>query len=91
MVGKVKSILIGNKIKLKFPSVGATQNILMASVLAKGQTIIENAAMEPEIKDLGDFLISIGAKIKGHGSSKIYIQGVKAYMNQIIKLYLIAL
>ena len=78
VVGKVKSILIGNKIKLKFPSVGATQNILMASVLAKGQTIIENAAMEPEIKDLGDFLISIGAKIKGHGSSKIYIQGVES-------------
>ena len=86
VVGKVKSILIGNKIKLKFPSVGATQNILMASVLAKGQTIIENAAMEPEIKDLGDFLISIGAKIKGHGSSKIYIQGVESLYESNYKI-----
>ena len=76
IIGNVKNKLIGNKIKLSFPSVGATENILMASVLAKGETIIDQAAREPEIQDLGNCLIAMGAKIEGLGSRKIYIQGV---------------
>lgn len=69
--------LIGCLIKLPFPSVGATENILMAASLAEGVTTLENAAMEPEIEDLGNFLISMGAKITGHGSGTIRIEGVK--------------
>ncbi len=76
VVGSVKSKLVGNKIKLPFPSVGATENILMASVLAKGETKILNAAREPEIEDLSNCLIKMGAKITGHGSKTIYVQGV---------------
>ena len=76
VVGNVKSQLIGNKINLPFPSVGATENILMASVLAKGETKISNAAREPEIEDLSNCLIKMGAKIEGHGSKTIYVQGV---------------
>lgn len=68
--------LIGNRIYLDFPSVGATENILMASVLAQGRTIIENAAEEPEIWDLANFLNSMGAKIDGAGTGKIIIEGV---------------
>ncbi|MBD7912657.1 MULTISPECIES: UDP-N-acetylglucosamine 1-carboxyvinyltransferase [Clostridium] len=69
--------LIGNRIYLDFPSVGATENILMASVLAEGTTIIENAAEEPEVWDLANFLISMGADIDGAGTGKIVINGVK--------------
>ncbi len=76
VIGKVSKKLIGNRIKLPFPSVGATENILMASILAKGETVIQKAAMEPEIEDLGKCLISMGAKIEGLGTDKIYIQGV---------------
>ena len=76
VVGNVKSQLKGNKINLPFPSVGATENILMASVLAKGETKISNAAREPEIEDLSKCLIKMGAKIEGHGSKNIYVQGV---------------
>ena len=68
--------LKGNKVYLDFPSVGATENIIMASVLAKGRTIIENAAQEPEITDLVDFLIKMGANIFGAGTGKIVIDGV---------------
>jgi UDP-N-acetylglucosamine 1-carboxyvinyltransferase len=68
--------LIGNRIYLDFPSVGATENILMASVFAEGTTIIENAAEEPEIWDLANFLNSMGAKIYGAGTGKITIEGV---------------
>ena len=69
--------LVGNKIYLDFPSVGATENIMMAAVTAEGETIIENAAEEPEIKDLANFLNGMGAKITGAGSRAIHIQGVK--------------
>ncbi|MEY7999302.1 UDP-N-acetylglucosamine 1-carboxyvinyltransferase [Clostridium sp. Mt-5] len=69
--------LIGNKIYLDFPSVGATENIMMAAVMAEGETIIENAAEEPEIKDLAKFLNSMGASIVGAGSGTIHIIGVK--------------
>ncbi len=70
--------LKGNRIYLDFPSVGATENILMAAVLAEGTTIIENAAEEPEIWDLANFLNSMGAKIEGAGVGKITIQGVES-------------
>tara|TARA_Y100001970_G_C14188331_1_gene833893 strand:+ start:323 stop:1579 length:1257 start_codon:yes stop_codon:yes gene_type:complete len=76
VIGNVSNKLIGNKIKLPFPSVGATENILMASVTAKGETLIEQAAREPEIIDLGNCLKAMGAKIDGLGTNKIYIQGV---------------
>ena len=69
--------LIGDQIYLDFPSVGATENIMMAAVLAEGTTYIENAAEEPEIVDLANFLNKIGAKIKGAGTDTIRIEGVK--------------
>lgn len=70
--------LIGNKIYLDFPSVGATENIMMAAVYADGETIIENAAAEPEIEDLSKFLNSMGAQIIGAGTDTIKIIGVKS-------------
>lgn len=73
---KCKEIL-GRRIKLKFPSVGATENIILSSVYAKGATHITNAAKEPEIKDLAKCLNSMGAKIYGAGTSEITIFGVK--------------
>lgn len=76
--GLVKNELIGNIIDLPFPSVGATENIMMAAILAKGKTIINNAAKEPEIIDLGDCLNSMGAKIIGHGTNTINIEGVNS-------------
>ncbi len=69
--------LHGADITLKFPSVGATQNIMMAAVKIPGKTVIMNAAREPEIVDLGNFLIAMGAKITGLGSSTIEIEGSK--------------
>lgn len=69
--------LVGEKIYLDFPSVGATENIMMAAVLAEGETVIDNAAMEPEIVDLSNFLSKLGADIKGAGTSTIKIKGVK--------------
>ncbi|MBQ1690234.1 MAG: UDP-N-acetylglucosamine 1-carboxyvinyltransferase [Firmicutes bacterium] len=69
--------LIGDRIYLDFPSVGATENIIMAAVLAEGTTYIENAAEEPEITDLANFLNKMGAKIRGAGTDTIRIEGVK--------------
>ena len=69
--------LIGTDISLDFPSVGATENLMTAAVLAEGVTTIENAAREPDLVDLGEFLISMGAKITGLGSPIIEITGVK--------------
>ncbi|NLY17451.1 MAG: UDP-N-acetylglucosamine 1-carboxyvinyltransferase [Clostridiaceae bacterium] len=71
----VKGKLTGARIYLDFPSVGATENILMASVLAKGQTTIENAATEPEIVDLATMLVSMGANVTGAGTDTIRING----------------
>ncbi len=68
--------LRGANILLDFPSVGATENLMMAATLAKGVTLIENAAQEPEIIDLAKFLNSVGAKIEGAGSPNITITGV---------------
>lgn len=70
--------LVGARIYLDFPSVGATENIMMAAVLASGQTIIENAAEEPEITDLANFLNKMGAQIMGAGTDTIRINGVKS-------------
>ncbi|AVX29885.1 UDP-N-acetylglucosamine 1-carboxyvinyltransferase [Carboxydocella thermautotrophica] len=75
---RVRNGLQGAKIYLDFPSVGATENLMMAAATAKGQTIIENAAKEPEIVDLANFLNAMGAKIRGAGTDVIKIEGVKA-------------
>jgi len=72
----VAGSLTGNNIYLDFPSVGATENLLMAACLAKGNTVIENAAEEPEIIDLVNFLNSMGARIKGAGTKVIRVEGV---------------
>ncbi|MFS0635105.1 UDP-N-acetylglucosamine 1-carboxyvinyltransferase [Mesobacillus foraminis] len=69
--------LHGAKIYLDFPSVGATENIMMAAVLAKGTTVIENVAKEPEIVDLANFLNKMGANVKGAGTGTIKIEGVE--------------
>ena len=69
--------LIGGKIVLDFPSVGATENIVMAAVKAKGITVLENAAREPEIVDLCNFLNEMGAKITGVGTGTLTIEGVE--------------
>jgi UDP-N-acetylglucosamine 1-carboxyvinyltransferase len=68
--------LVGALVDLDFPSVGATENIMTAAVLAKGVTTIENAAREPDLVDLGEFLISMGANIEGLGTPTITITGV---------------
>lgn len=67
----------GNEIVFDFPSVGATENIMLAAVKAEGRTVIRNAAKEPEICDLQNFLNKMGAKIKGAGGSTVVIDGVK--------------
>lgn len=69
--------LRGARIKLSFPSVGATENIMMAAALARGKTILKNPAREPEIVDLANFLNSMGAKISGAGTKKMVIEGVE--------------
>lgn len=69
--------LCGKKITLRFPSVGATENVILAAVLAKGETVIEGAAREPEIEELCSFLRGKGAKIMGEGTGRIVIDGVK--------------
>lgn len=69
--------LKGGKIRLKYPSVGATENVLMASVLACGETIIDNVAKEPEVCDFINFLNNMGAEIYGAGTKKLVVKGVK--------------
>ena len=69
--------LVGTKLYLDFPSVGATENIMMAAALAEGTTIIENAAQEPEIVDLANFINEMGGNVKGAGTNTIKIVGVK--------------
>ena len=70
--------LRGAHITFDMPTVGGTENLLMAAVLADGETTLENAAREPEVVDLANFLISCGAQIEGHGSSTIRIKGVSS-------------
>lgn len=67
--------LLGARVVMDFPSVGATENLLMAAVAAKGTTMIENAAREPEIADLCEFLGAMGASIEGAGSSTLVVEG----------------
>lgn len=69
--------IVGTEIQLDFPSVGATENIMLASVFAEGETLIKNVAMEPEIVDLQNFLNKMGAKIEGAGTKEIKIIGVR--------------
>lgn len=69
--------LVGTTVRLEFPSMGATENILTAAVLARGKTVIENAAREPEIADLAAFLNRMGADVIGAGSSTIHVRGVR--------------
>jgi len=76
IIASAKQALTGALVVLEFPSVGATENIMTAATLAKGITTIENAAREPDVVDLGEFLIAMGAKISGLGSHTIKIEGV---------------
>ena len=78
IIASAKNGLKGAKIELDFPSVGATENILTAAVLAKGKTILENAAREPDLVDIGNFLNSMGAEIEGLGTPTLIINGVSS-------------
>jgi UDP-N-acetylglucosamine 1-carboxyvinyltransferase len=81
MVAKIaggRSRLKGARIATDMVTVTGTENFLMAAALAEGETLLENAAQEPEIPDLAEMLISMGAKIEGHGTSRIRIQGVES-------------
>jgi UDP-N-acetylglucosamine 1-carboxyvinyltransferase len=77
VIAEAPTGLIGAMVELDFPSVGATENIMTAAVLAKGVTRIDNAAREPDVVDLGEFLISMGAQIVGLGTPLITITGVE--------------
>ncbi len=83
VVGTVESTvggasrLIGNRVVLEYPSHTGTDNVLMAATLAKGTTVIENAAREPEVADLADYLNAMGARITGAGTSRIEVEGVE--------------
>jgi len=68
--------LVGNRITFDMPTVGGTENLLMAASMARGETVLENAAREPEVVDLANFLNACGARIEGQGHSVIHIQGV---------------
>jgi UDP-N-acetylglucosamine 1-carboxyvinyltransferase len=78
LVGRVDGRLKGTEVELSFPSVGATENLLFAGVLAEGETVIVNAAREPEIQDLITQLNSMGADIRGSGTSLVTISGVES-------------
>jgi len=78
LIAEASGGLHGGDIRLDFPSVGATENILMAAVLAKGRTKVTNAAREPEIVDIAAFLSKMGARIEGAGTSVIEVEGVAA-------------
>lgn len=78
IICKAPDGLTGCRHSLSFPSVGATENIMLAAVLARGETVISNAAREPEICCLGDFLRACGAKISGDGGGRIVIEGVNS-------------
>ncbi len=79
--------LKGNRIFLDFPSVGATINIMLAATGAKGKTIIENAAMEPEIVNVASFLINMGITVRGAGTKKIEIEGKKDPDNGVVEVF----
>jgi UDP-N-acetylglucosamine 1-carboxyvinyltransferase len=79
LIGEVANGLRGAVVSLDFPSVGATENLLMAAVAANGTTVIENAAREPEIQDLAAFLAAMGARIDGVGTPTIEIEGIDRF------------
>jgi len=83
---KAKNGLIGAKIKFPKISVGATENLMIAACLAKGETILSNCAIEPEIKDLSNFLTSIGTQIKWIGKRKVKIIGIKNFKESNYKI-----
>jgi UDP-N-acetylglucosamine 1-carboxyvinyltransferase len=76
LVARAPDGLCGTDLRLEFPSVGATENLLMAAVLARGRTVIENAAREPEIVDLCRMLLHMGARISGVGTATVTVEGV---------------
>jgi len=86
ILASAKNGLLGKKIRLEKISVGATENVIMAACLAKGKTIIENAAQEPEIKDLINFLNSMGCSVSWKGPRKIQILGKKNLKNTKYKI-----
>src|ERR671923_681522 len=79
LIAQAGSRLQGAVVSLDFPSVGATENLMMAAVAAVGTTVIENAAREPELQDLADFLVAMGARIDGVGTPTIEIVGVDGF------------
>ena len=79
--------LVGNNIYFDFPSVGATINVMMAAVGAEGTTVIENAAMEPEIVNVASFLINMGVKVRGAGTKRIEIEGCKNLDNGVCEVF----
>jgi len=77
--------LIGDRVYLDLPSVGATENLMMAATLARGQTILENAAKEPEIVDLADCLNAMGARVAGAGTGTVVVDGVETLHGAVHK------
>ena len=77
IVAKRRRGLKGARITTDMVTVTGTENLLMAATLAEGETVLENAAQEPEIPDLAEMLIAMGARIEGHGTSRIRIEGVR--------------
>ena len=69
--------LVGSRLYLDLPSVGATLNIMMAASIGNGVTVIENAAQEPDVEDLGNLLVCMGARVSGHGTGTLTVEGVK--------------
>ena len=78
LVGRTEGRLKGAEVELPFPSVGATENMLLAGTLAEGETVIVNAAREPEIQDLAAMLVQMGAEVEGAGTALIRINGVES-------------
>lgn len=78
LVAEAPHGLRGTTFTLAFPSVGATENLLMAAVLARGETVLDNVAREPEIDDLAGMLVSMGAVVEGIGTSRLFVRGVRA-------------
>ena len=79
--------LVGKKIYFDFPSVGATINVMLAATGAEGTTIIENAAMEPEIVNVASLLINMGIKVRGAGTKRIEIEGTKNTKNGVVEVF----
>jgi UDP-N-acetylglucosamine 1-carboxyvinyltransferase len=78
LIAQAPNGLTGGPVSLEFPSVGATENVLMAAVLARGTTVLDNAAREPEVVDLAQMLVQMGAEVEGIGSSTLVVTGVDA-------------